>query len=222
MTDSSPSLHVYWKISAALTVGLPIVLFLFVELFTMSSQQNNGGGQNRYNNYNNNGWNWYNNGREGGGDQNNNRRGWWYDNNDRPPEEGGHGFGQAFVYFWSLAVFGVLIWRGNHVLRADKDIRALFVALVVFANLAFMCWILVATGQPARGGEPENARIMPLSAVETLTFFLMMVFCVSFSTILYKKAQRKEQLPPAAEGSWFAWLDPEPEKPKTSDVEGIM
>ena len=46
--------------------------------------------------------------------------------------------------FAPLALFALLVWRGNKVLTSGKDERALFAALVVFANLAFLCCILVA------------------------------------------------------------------------------
>jgi len=83
-------------------------------------------------------------GEEGGGGGGENQ-GWWRWGNGGEAQRENQGRGAlAFVYLWSLALFALLVWRGNRVLSNNKDDRALFAALVVFANLAFLCWIMIA------------------------------------------------------------------------------
>ena len=120
----------------------------------------------------------------GGGEE-----GWWDAWFDGPEEEKWQGVGSFFAYLWGLLVFSFLYWRGKKVLEKQSDIRTLFVALAVFANLAFLCWILTATTRQREGGGEDGAWISQPSAVQTLTFFFMTVFSVAFSIILHGKVR---------------------------------
>lgn len=86
---------------------------------------------------------WWN--RWWGGNDQGEQRGWqWWGNGEEARQEDQGKGALAFVYIWALIVFVILVWRGNQVLGNKKDTRALFAALVVFANFTFLCWILVA------------------------------------------------------------------------------
>lgn len=155
---TTPTIVVCWNAAFAVVVGLPILLYMVVNVFSRGE----GGG--------------------GGGEG----EGWWTGWFDAPEEEKWQGIGSFFAYLWGLFVFGFLVWRGNGVLEKQLDIRPLFVAVVLFANLAFLCWLLTATGgQEGEGGE-EGAWIAQFAAVPTLTFLLMTLFGVVFSVILHR------------------------------------
>lgn len=156
-------------------MGLPIVLFLAASL--VSGVAGEGGGDG------------------GGGGEGGWAWGDWFNFEEGGKEEGRfQGLGQGFVYLWSLAVFGVLVWRGNRVLESssNKDLGALVAALVVFANLAFVCLILLATGggREEGGGEEEGSWLGSFSAVASLTFLLWIVFGVVFAILFYQKARK--------------------------------
>jgi hypothetical protein len=122
--DQKGSLSSAWNSAAGATVLLPLFLFLMARLV--------------------------NNIREGGGDGGEGEGGWWWWwQQDRPQEERGTKGALGFVYIWSLIIFALLVWRGDRVLEHKKDHRALFAALVVFANLAFLCCILMVAGLQA-------------------------------------------------------------------------
>ena len=127
-SSSSSSLLTSWQVSALATVALPLFFFLVSGIFSQD-----GGGEEG-------GWwsNFWNNDEERGGWW------WWWQNDHQEEQRGNGGAALGFVYCWSLVLFGVLVWRGSKVLEKKKDYRALFAVLVVFANLAFLCWILVA------------------------------------------------------------------------------
>lgn len=127
---------------------------------------------------------------------------WW--NWDGPEEERFSGLGRTFVYLWSLVIFALIVWRGNRVLQSGRDIRVLFVALAVFANLVFLCWILLATGGPREGAAEDEAWIGQFSSVMLLTFFLWLVFSAAFAGILYPKA-RREGAASSSSSSYSLW-----------------
>uniref|UniRef100_A0A7S3PD99 Uncharacterized protein n=1 Tax=Amphora coffeiformis TaxID=265554 RepID=A0A7S3PD99_9STRA len=155
----TPTIVVYWNTACSMVVGLPLILHMSVNVL---SRDGGGGG-----------------GGEGG-------EGWWNAWFDGPEEEKWQGLGSFFAYLWGLVVFGFLVWRGNQVLRNKSDVRTLYIAMVIFLNLAFLCWILTATsgGQRERGGD-EGSWISQFSAVPILTFFFMTIFGVVFSIILH-------------------------------------
>ena len=117
--DNTPrSLRNPWNWAAGAAVFLPMFIFLIARLFNRGG---GGGGEGQNSSW----WNWGGEGNEG----NEGQAGNWT---------------TTFVYLWSLILFGLLVWRGNRVLEKDKDTRALFASLVLFANLAFLCAVLIA------------------------------------------------------------------------------
>ena len=182
----------YWNGAAGLVVGVPLVLYWVVKLLL---------------------------GLQGQGGE---RGGWLREFLDGPEEERWQGVGAALAYLWSLAVFGVLTWRGKRVLQLGKDIRALFVALVMWSNLAFLCFLLVTTRGGRRQGE-EEAWMGQFAAVEILTFLFMTVFGVGFASLLHDKA-RGDSSPTAAASSYSLWGNDttNDNKQASTDNDGIM
>ena len=181
----TPMIIVYWNAAAGFALGFPLLLYFVVKIFSGRGEGGGNGG-------------WFGSG--------------WF--NDGPEEERWQGLGSTLAYFWACAVFGILVWRGNRALQLDRDIRALFVALVVFTNLAFLCWILVATGNRRRGGEDE-VWMGQFSSVEILTFMFMTLFAIVFSVWVYDSARANT---PTASSSYSLWGN----NNRNNDNDGII
>ena len=62
-------------------------------------------------------------------------------------EELGQGVTLGFVYFWSLLLFGGIVWYGgNRVLQNDNkgQLKGFLVTLILFTNLALMLALLTS------------------------------------------------------------------------------
>lgn len=186
--DNTPLIVMYWNAAAGVVVGLPILLFLIVRIFSRLGGEGGQGGE-----------------------------GWFGRWMDGPEEERWQGVGSVLANLWALAVFGVLVWRGNRVLQSGKDHRSLFVATVMLANLAFLCFLLVTTrgGEP-RGGE-EEAWMGNYEAVTILTYLFMTVFGVAFSLLLHDKARRDKSSSSSSSSSYSLFGDN-----RKADDDGIM
>ena len=144
----------------------------------------------------------YNNGDDAVADDDEERRNliwWWWGKGEE--EEGGQDEARVvrgrraliFVYIWSLFIFAYLVWIGNRALGNngnDKQHQILLMGLIVFANLAFVCSILVG----CLGFEEENDRdggwLNEGPADMVLTYVLWTIFAMVFSIILYLKVRR--------------------------------
>ena len=119
-----------WNVTAAATVIIPLVFFGVGKLIVSINGNTNS-------NY----------GNDDDGVQGQMRQ-WWqqaYNWADGNADDGSMGKGSLiFVYVWSLILFIGLVWRGNIIISKKKDIRALFAAIIMFTNLAFMMWVLSA------------------------------------------------------------------------------
>ena len=135
-SGSKNTLLISWNIAALATVLLPLFMFMIARLVNRNGEQNEGnqGAEEEQRSWWDRLWWW------GGNDDNvaddDGPRWWWY--------FWWWGTGAlAFVYIWSLLFFGFLVWGGNQVLAAKKEGRTLVAVLVTFANLAFLCCIMV-------------------------------------------------------------------------------
>jgi hypothetical protein len=147
-----------WNISAVATVVLPLFIFMIARLV---NRDNNGG----------------------------RRRLWWWGGEGQPEGEGGSG-ALFFVYIWSLLLFAYLVWYGNRVLSKEKEnqIQVLLAALFVFANLAFLCSILM--GSLGFEGAGAEGWMVQWPAVMVLTYVLWTIFAGLFAGILYRKTRK--------------------------------
>jgi hypothetical protein len=111
-----------FNIAAGATVILP--LFMWMIACLVGGDRDGGGEENSW-------WSWGN--RDG--------EGWW---GNQPAEERGQGVALGFVYFWSLVLFGGIVWYGNRVLEKDNKelLKGFLVTLIVFTNLALMLAVL--------------------------------------------------------------------------------
>lgn len=123
--DSLSSAARIWNVAALATVLVPLLILMFARIF--NGEEGGGGGEEE-------GfwsWSWFRNNEGGGGGEERN------------------GGALVFVYLWSLLSFLVLVWFGNKVLGGEaggdreKAAPTLFVALLGFTNLAFLCFILM-------------------------------------------------------------------------------
>lgn len=137
-----------WNVAAGATVLLPLLVLMFASIFSGEGGGGGGGGEGGF-------WNWS-----------------WFRNEGAQEENGGP---LVFVYLWSLVLFGVLVWFGNRVLGGEagggkeKSVQNLFVALVGFANLAFLCLILMQS----------QVRIIP--------FMLTFIFCLVLLPLIFSR-----------------------------------
>ena len=216
--NEKDTLLMSWNVAAGATVILPLLVFMIAR-FVSSNRDGGGdgeGGGEEEEEEEGGGWwtKWWGGNDDDGGEEG---RGWWWwwGNGDARPEDQGKG-ALAFVYVWALVVFAVLVWRGNRVLGNKKDTRALFAALVVFANFTFLCWILVAglgvsmmsllsldekilflhsycCIQVQREGEAaEQGWLGQFPATMVLTFVFWTIFGIIFASILYGKIHKNK------------------------------
>jgi hypothetical protein len=116
-----------------------------------------------------------------------------FGNNQQGPDRQGGG-GVVLVYGWSIVLFASLLWIGNQMIKGnsrtpDESISTtptmrghiLRLALLGYANMAFVCLILVSSNVEvdARAIE-ELGWYGQLSVLMVLTCLLAFVYCLVF------------------------------------------
>lgn len=119
---------------------------------------------------------------------------WWRQGKEGENRNGG---AAMFVYVWSLLIFAVIVWRGNRLLLTNKGHRELFDTLVMFANLSFLCWILLGAVAGYGGDEEaeEQGFLDSFSSVLFLTYIFWIIFAGVFATIIYIQHIRVSKSP---------------------------
>uniref|UniRef100_A0A7S1UYU5 Transmembrane protein n=1 Tax=Grammatophora oceanica TaxID=210454 RepID=A0A7S1UYU5_9STRA len=166
-------------------------------------------------------------------DNNNNERrlGWWW-NRDNYDEEAEYERDQAqrlivltFIYVWSFLVFIILLCYASVALTRQGMAVSLFTALVMFANLALMCCVLVETsGLLWRDDEEARERYGEeggwwgtlAGGLVGPTFFLwflwstvmaMMVYCIVMKRRRNSSNDKVSKIGSRDDGSWYRRQD---------------
>lgn len=140
-----------WNGSALTSLLLPLIIMVIARCVNVREDDENGNNNDDNNNdgSNRSWWKFWggnnnnNNEDNGGGSQDANIPWWWFSGRERDPEDEGRG-ALIFVYIWSWLLFLSLVLYGNIVFQRGSDFEGLQGALIMFANLAFMCLVLVA------------------------------------------------------------------------------
>jgi len=168
-----------WNLTAILSVLVPLITYWICASRNPENDDN--------------GWTWWwNNNNE---NNNDNERGWWYNlwsgGEERRDEEQGSG-ALVFVYLWTLVMFVILVYYGHGHIKNTSDNRTFLLALIMFANLAFVACILTACSMQMDERQVEERGFFGVFAMcMVVTFALWTFLCAVFCGILYKPNQKE-------------------------------
>lgn len=199
-----PSFLFGWFASAAVTVFLPLLIFMIARLTYDPYQYGDGEQQdendqngnysycswwnfrckNRYRNYRNN-----NNNNSGDGQGEQDQTPWWWlwgeEGEGRRREDEGRG-ALLFIYIWSLLVFAGILFYGFQVLRRGllaTHGAALMAVLIIFGNMSFLSMIFLGGLEGGVGTEGRELEEEGFYGQIPVLMFLTNLFWTIFCTV---------------------------------------